>query len=159
MAKQTFERNGEQFQVCSCDCHEVGLPVRHFMSCCDVTYDKYLVNGEVDDALFEQALAKAYQWRKDNKLISQRVEQYVHVKPFNRVTGNRFKFWVCNCLCHREDVTAQHNMPCCDVTIGTKFITKDGNIDHDQLEVALDEVSERRNATWGEEQWIQNNKV
>lgn len=34
--------------VCTCMCHNEGMEVLHCMPCCDLTYEKYMVDGKVD---------------------------------------------------------------------------------------------------------------
>ena len=46
----------EDRKICMCDCHVVGCSIIHFDSCCKLCYKKYIIDGEVDNKLYKQAL-------------------------------------------------------------------------------------------------------
>jgi len=43
-----------EYSICNCDCHEVGSgEILHISSCCDLTYEKYLRNNQIDYNLLD----------------------------------------------------------------------------------------------------------
>lgn len=64
---RTFVRDGVEVQACACQCHHEGLSVMHCVPCCNLTYDKYIVDGKVDYDKLEIALQAHVDYINHNK--------------------------------------------------------------------------------------------
>ena len=52
---------------CECGCHMDGFNLMHFMSCCDLCYNKYIdAEGNIDMERVNKAVNKVLKWRKKN---------------------------------------------------------------------------------------------
>ena len=47
--------------ICECMCHNEGMEMLHCMPCCDLTYEKYIVDGKVDMVKWATAKQKLRQ--------------------------------------------------------------------------------------------------
>lgn len=63
--------NLREIKVCDCDCHIEGRVVMHFMDCCNLTYEEYIVGGRIDiekwSKAFESIMGAKPTWRHDGK--------------------------------------------------------------------------------------------
>lgn len=70
MSTKDFYMDGEKFTACSCHCHRVDVVVKHFLPCCDLTYDQYIrEDGTLNEELLDEALRKALTWRRQHRKV------------------------------------------------------------------------------------------
>lgn len=54
----------EDIEICECECHKIGVPIRHCAPCCSLTYEEYIVDGEIDMVLWAVAYREHQDWLK-----------------------------------------------------------------------------------------------
>ncbi len=52
---------------CMCECHEKGKDIIHFVECCKLCYEKYIVDGKLNKNMHRIAIAKMHRGRSEIK--------------------------------------------------------------------------------------------
>lgn len=65
--------NLKEEEVCTCECHNDGVSIMHFMACCSLCYEKYISGNKIDVDRWSEAFVAIHKFKptyleKDNKL-------------------------------------------------------------------------------------------